>query len=46
VARRRSGSSASNGVADRVSLIVKYPADPRNRRVAITLFCHCGLFAK
>jgi chemotaxis protein MotB len=45
VARQGSGSSASNGVTDRVSL-VKYPADPRNRRVAITLFYRRGLFAK
>jgi chemotaxis protein MotB len=34
------------GVADRVPLIVKDLADPRNRRVATTLFYRRGLFAK
>ena len=34
------------GVADREPLIVKDPADPRNRRVAITLLYRRGIFAK
>ena len=34
------------GVADREPLIVKDAADPRNRRVAITLLYRRGGFAK
>ncbi|MGU3389543.1 flagellar motor protein MotB [Sphingomonas sp. M1A8_2b] len=34
------------GVADREPLIVKDPADPRNRRVAITLLYRRGVFGK
>ena len=34
------------GVADREPMIEKDPADPRNRRVAITLLYRAGAFGK